>query len=291
LRLRKLILILICVLALALAAAYFLIPPKIGAATPKVSTPSSDSAFTFVVFGDSRPGNEKMDVLQQIIREVNLLNPKFALHTGDIVFGSNDPNVLEGQYRKFWEVASKLKMPLHIAGGNHEIGGSRANEAEMKRQLGEPQLYYSFTYGNSYFAALDSEIIGQTSKITGAQLAWLTSDLQKNNGKAHKFVFVHRPLFPVDGHIGDSLDEYPADRAKLIAVLKKYKVDAVFSGHEHLYNKSVTNGITEYITGGAGAPIYPSLLGTGSFYHYLVVKVNGKDVKVSVVKPHLAAKR
>ncbi|MDO8587812.1 MAG: metallophosphoesterase [Armatimonadota bacterium] len=262
--------------------------PRAGVTDQKDRSPSggvNGESFSFAVFGDSRPGSQNLEVLKQIVSELNALGPRFVLHTGDFVGGSKNSAVVEQQYEKFRGVVKDLKAPLHLAIGNHEIVGSRENEALFKRLLNKPRLYYSFSYGNCYFAVLDSEVPGETSRITGSQLAWLEEDLRKNANVTHKFVVVHRPFFPVDGHIGQSLDEYPEDRAKLIALLKRFKVDAVFSGHEHLYNKSVTDGLTEYITGGGGAPLYPSLLGTGSFHHYLLVNVNGKQVSVSVIKP------
>jgi 3',5'-cyclic AMP phosphodiesterase CpdA len=265
-----------CILALILVLAV----------TSANARPAAAGArFTFAVLGDNRPGNENMDILRRIVGELNVLRPRFAMHTGDIVYGSDDPAELQKQIQGFAAIVGKLHMPLYIAAGNHEIGNTKTNEALIKRLLGRDSLYYSINYGNSYFAVLDSEIPGQTSKITGEQLKWLARDMEKNRARVHKFVFVHRPLFPVDGHIGDSLDQYPKDRAKLIALLKQYHVDAVFAGHEHLYDKSIVNGITEYITGGAGAPLYPSLKGTGFFFNYLLVTVNGAKVTVDVRQP------
>lgn len=246
---------------------------------------NTNAPFTFAVLGDSRPGDQNMVTLRTIVKELNVLQPRFAVHTGDIVFGSGDTAVLENQFKGYESIVGKLDMPLYVAVGNHEIGNSKTDEGVIKRLLKKNSFYYSLNYGNSYFAILDSEIPGQTSRITGEQLKWLAADLAKNRSAEHKFVFMHRPLFPVDGHIGDSLDEYPNDRANLIALLKEYHVDAVFSGHEHLYNKTVFDGMTEYITGGAGAPLYPSLKGNPLFHHYLMVTVNGPKVTVAVIRP------
>jgi 3',5'-cyclic AMP phosphodiesterase CpdA len=276
-RLRKLVYILALILVLAATTANA-IPAAAGASN--VSAP-----FTFAVLGDSRPGDQNMATLRGIVRELNLLRPRFAVHTGDIIAGSGDTAVLENQFKGYESIVGKLDMPLYVAVGNHEIGSSKPSETVIKRLLKRDRFYYSLSYGNSYFAILDSEIPGQSGKITGEQLRWLEQDLEKNKAAAHKFVFVHRPFFPVDGHIGSSLDQYPQDRAKVTALLKKYRIDAVFSGHEHLYNKSVVNGITEYITGGAGAPLYPSLKGTPLFHHYLLVTVDGARVTVAVIRP------
>ncbi|MDO8682437.1 MAG: metallophosphoesterase [Armatimonadota bacterium] len=245
-----------------------------------------NGAFNFVVFGDNRPLNEtgrQPKVLSRIVKEINLLSPRFSVHVGDSIYGSSDPKMVMKQYMEFAKTA-RLNAPMHLVMGNHEITDS-GSDLLFKRMLKRKNLYYSFTYGASYFAVLDSEAPGQTSKIAGEQLEWLKQDLRANRDKAHRFIFVHQPLFPVGSHRGDSLDRYPKDRRKLIEMLKENRVDAVFAGHEHLYNKSVVEGITEYICGGSGAPMGKSVWGTGKFPHYLLVMVNGADVNVAVIKP------
>jgi 3',5'-cyclic AMP phosphodiesterase CpdA len=249
---------------------------------------ATDGRFTFVVMGDNRPnkaGSPQPKMFRRIVEEVNRLNPKFVIHTGDCILGSGKPEVVEEQWKEYLSVSDMLHRPVYHAVGNHEIDDSRANEELFRRLLHKPNLYYSFTYRDCYFAALDSEVVGETARVSGAQYEWLKNDLEASRDKAHKFLFIHRPLFPVDGHLGRCLDKHPNDRAKLMKLMKTYKVDCIFSGHEHLYNKSVVGGVKEYITGGAGAPLYPSLLGRGMYNHYLLVTVDGDYVDVKVIRP------
>jgi len=59
-------------------------------------------------------------------------------------------------------------FPILPVVGNHDVDNPRSEK--MHRDIftlpGE-EVYYSFTYGNSQFIALDSEISGEESKITG----------------------------------------------------------------------------------------------------------------------------
>jgi len=249
---------------------------------------SNSKPFTFVVLGDSQPAGSHEPipkVFSVIVDEVNALKPAFVVQLGDRIHGMGDTAAMERQFEDYMAVAGRLTMPVYMAVGNHEIDDSRDNEALFRRLLKRPNLYYSFTYGNSCFAVLNTEIVGESARIAGAQFEWLRKDLARNVAKTHRFVFMHRPLFPVDGHIGRCLDKHPNDRARFIALLTANGVKNVFAGHEHLYNKTEIGGLTEYITGGCGAPIYPSIVGTGMYHHYLVVKVAGKKVTVTVVKP------
>jgi hypothetical protein len=105
------------------------------------------------------------------------------------------------------------------------------------------------------------------------------------SGRKHIFVFVHHPLYPEKGnghHYGGSLDKYPKERDRLQSLFVRYKVTAVFEGHEHLYMWKVIDGVTEIITGGGGATLYAGE-GKGGFYHFVLVTVDGDSVKGEVI--------
>ena len=66
-------------------------------------------------------------------------------------------------------------------------------------------------------------------------------------------------------------------------LFKKYKVDAVFSGHEHLYNKQFHDGTTYIITALSGEyPFVPE--DQGGFYHFLKIDVRQNNWTLNVIK-------
>lgn len=244
--------------------------------------------FTFVVFGDNRPASETLplpDAFKQIVAEVRSLHPAFMVTTGDLIYGSaTDQALVQKEYDEALSLVRTVGVPIYFAAGNHEIRGSAANEA-LYRQRVCKDLYYSFDYGTAHFVVLDTDIVGQEHRIMGAQFDALEQDLRRAQGRArHIFVFMHQQPFPVSLHIGSSLDVYPADRDKFQALLEKYHVEALITGHEHLYDDSMRGGVREIIAGGAGAPLCPSSRG-GSFYHYLVITIDGDKTYINVVKP------
>jgi 3',5'-cyclic AMP phosphodiesterase CpdA len=81
--------------------------------------------------------------------------------------------------------------------------------------------------------------------INDIQRTWLDADLARNKNK-NIFVFFHEPAYPTNSKIGESLDTNPADRNALWAILKKYKVTAVFSGHEHINSRRKVDGIYQF---------------------------------------------
>jgi 3',5'-cyclic AMP phosphodiesterase CpdA len=252
--------------------------------TMLIAQESTPKSFRFVVLGDNRPGKDGKvsPVFIKMIDQISKMDPApaFVVHTGDIVSGGKT-EVLRKQFDDFKKAIEPVKMPFYITPGNHEINDSVNNEILFRQTFGSP--YQSFNFENSHFILLSSEIPSETNRIIGNQYNWLQKDLKKNKGVENKFVFIHAPFYPVSVHVGDSMDQYPQDRNQVFDLLKRYKISYIFAGHEHLYNKMKKDGVTQIITGGAGAPLY-TFKSSGGYYHYLVVTVNGDDVKVDVVK-------
>lgn len=240
--------------------------------------------FSFVVLGDSRNGKDVAPVFRIIMKEVNLLSPEFVVHTGDWVGYPSK----EG-WENFLKVMKIGGVPFHLVIGNHEVNKNWKSWYSLYKKMIKKPLYYSFKYENCSFIILccyfeeNGKTVGR--KIDKQQFIWLKKELEKAKESDFIFVFFHEPLYPVDGHVGSSLDRYPEERDKLANLLRKYKDKViVFCGHEHLYNKSVIDGLSQIITGGAGAPPYTSPE-KGGFYHYLYVTVKGKFLQMAVIKP------
>lgn len=70
---------------------------------------------------------------------------------------------------------------------------------------------------------------------------WLEQNLQANS-KPIVFIFGHEPPFPQSRHIGDSLDQHPANRDRFYQLLETHDVTAMFNGHTHYYSKRKGNG-------------------------------------------------
>jgi 3',5'-cyclic AMP phosphodiesterase CpdA len=209
--------------------------------------------------------------------------PAFVVNTGDMIATPGDKN----DWAQFWEMSKPITVPYFLTVGNHDAHPNVPfSEKVYKQEVDLPgnELYYSFAAGNSLFIVLDSFIDGQEKRIMGEQFKWL-EDLLARSEQKHKFVFVHHPLYTVPGkgvHSGVSLDLYPKDRDRLEALFLKSKVDAVFCGHEHFYQRKTVDGITHIITGGGGAPLYGKDE-DGAFNHFIVVTVDNDTVSSEVI--------
>ncbi|HLH53715.1 MAG TPA: metallophosphoesterase [Verrucomicrobiae bacterium] len=249
------------------------------AALPRIP---ADQPFSFVVFGDNRgadPGDPPATFFE-VLDSAGKEHPAFVLDTGDMIYGhSRDEEIVRSEWRAYLRAVGRLSAPIFHAPGNHDIWDQKS--ARIYQELFGP-TYYSFSYGNSLFIALDTETA--RAQIDQAQYDWLRQELRQCT-HSNVFLFFHHPLFPVESGIGTSLDRYPAQRNELHQLFVRYRhiVRAVFAGHEHLYAFKERDGIAYYTSGGAGAPLYtaPEL---GGLHHYLAVHVNGNQAEVELRK-------
>ncbi len=255
------------------------------------TAPEPGAPFSFVAFGDSRSHvSSHMRVVERVRREV----PDFILGTGDMV----DKGQSEADWQKFFDIERELlrENVLFPSLGNHDRQG-RGRTADTYRKYfslpensPNPERYYAFTYGSSRFLILDSN---SYSFALTDQTAWIEEQLQAarlDDRIEHIFVSMHHPPFSVSLHGGHS-----ELREAWTPMFEKYQVDAVFSGHDHVYTRSERNNVHYFVTGGGGAPLYPRKKKSSPIdvqavryfervNHYLRVHVVGRFVEVVAIR-------
>jgi hypothetical protein len=229
--------------------------------------------FRFAVIGDSRDGEE---VYTRFIQSIMKRRPDFIIHLGDMV---PKPNAKE--WRDFFDLSRPITVPFFPVAGNHDLGSTHRGRDIYQEQFLFPKgkTYYSFRAGKSLFVILDSEI--GKGRISGDQLEWFKEIVGSSNSP-FKWVFLHRPLFlPADSFKrGRGMDRYPSERDQLHRLFMKAKVNGVFAGDDHRYDRSEKDGILYIISGGGGAPLH---LFTGGYFHYIWVSVQPDQTEGEVV--------
>jgi 3',5'-cyclic AMP phosphodiesterase CpdA len=238
--------------------------------------------FTFAVTGETRPPAPGMPfprISQTVMAELRLLRPAFVLSTGDLIWGFDDTREeMLSELDSLRELLDKVGVPVFNVPGNHEVQ-SRPLALEVLEQWGH-DLYGSFDVGSYHFVALNTEELDYEGRVTGAQLEWLTADLEANRSAAATFVFMHRPLFSwFQG------DFNPEDVEVLRKLFAEHRVSAVFCAHEHFFYEEEHDSVRYITVGGGGAPAYVQPQG-GGFSHYLLVTVAPGTVDVNVVEPN-----
>ncbi len=199
----------------------------------------------FLVFGDSKGSIHFPDVLKR----ADLLQPDFCITTADLVNrgagkrGKVDYKLLDSMGGWFMR-----KYPMWPTVGNHEEAGGDDGVENFANFFGMEKAMYSFSYGNATFIALPWPKV----KNDSIKLIWLEQELKSAKGK-HIFIYKHRPHYTVGSKSYKDVEGQETATTKLF---DKYKVTAVFSGHDHIYYRTKRNETTYIISAGAGAPIY-----------------------------------
>lgn len=225
--------------------------------------------FSFAFCADLHTKNKKNPVFTEIIKDVNTQKPLFLMLGGDLVDTNN-----AGKFKIVEELTKKINIPYFTIPGNHDTAGG--NYKNYMSYFGLP--YYSFDYGNAHFICLDNSL----SYIYPQQMEWLKKDLETGTAP-NIFVFMHIP--PKDPRSwGHHEMRYQKNTEELMLILKKYKIDCIFTGHIHGFYKEQLKqyGIPLYISGGAGGILVGDPVKHG-FNNYLLITVNKNRFAVEKV--------
>ncbi len=219
---------------------------------------NDESAFAYVVMGDSRTYPKRFKVLAE---KVYAERPNFVLNVGDVV---SDGMKKDEWITEYLDPAAKLmeRVPTYVAIGNHERNASWFYQYSS---YPAPENYYSFDYGNAHFTIIDSNAdLSPESK----QLEWIKKDISSSAAK-WKFVAHHHPPFSSDkddyGNTDFSSSRKGDHRVQsLIPIYEKYGVDVVWCGHIHDYERTwpirdgkvdQDKGVVYIQAGGGGAEL------------------------------------
>ncbi len=154
-----------------------------------------------------------------VIEDINLINPEFVLHTGDLVNeGELEDFLSKRYYTRAQHELAELQVPVYLTSGNHDIGGWDSTpppdgtaRRDWWRFFGWKRLDspppgapdhsqdYSFDYGPVHFIGLEAydnydswryDIYGAES-LTDEQLQWLDQDIASAAGSSARVLFFH----------------------------------------------------------------------------------------------------
>lgn len=237
---------------------------------------SAGNHFGFIVFGDDHAGlifndSAALKTIRRINREDRFkkLPIDFVLVPGDISFRGS-----AWDYKIYNKLRSLIKWPVFSAVGNHDDdkdGGSL-----YKKYAGQAE--YSFADRNSYFIVINNS----GNNMSGEQFARFEEELKKSLAYRHRFVIAHKsPISPYQQSW--YRPELSPWSYRFMKLCEDYKVDMVFSGHEHMFSDHLFGG-TRYVVTGGGGMLTHLPRRDGGFLHYIVVRVYGDYVDYEVRK-------
>lgn len=259
-------------------------------------------AIDFVVVGDSW-GNTP--AAAQIAAVMGAANPEIVLHTGDAVgFGFSEASA---DLEFFQLYGAQIRTtPFYLLVGNHDLnccagvpdpGGLRYQETFYlpTNSVTGTELFYSFDHGDAHFVCLYNPwFLNYVFSNSGPQYLWLTNDLAQT-AKPWKLLFSHLPPAHSGAH---ALKDYNSNAVPdqveffnvIVPVAEQYGVQAIFTSHEHNYERfAPLEGLHQIISGGGGRPPYQMLtqhVASAQFwpsYNCLRVQIAGEVLGVETL--------
>jgi 3',5'-cyclic AMP phosphodiesterase CpdA len=166
-------------------------------------------------------------------------SPQFTLITGDLVDDADSAS-----YALFRRAAGALPHPVYCLPGNHDVGekrfaaappGSVVTPEKLERYRAEAgPTWYRFEAAGRHFFVLTSSLFGSGLADETAQWRWLEQALTGERGQSCYLAF-HHPLYleTPDEPGGTYWNVEPEPRARLLDMLERHSVRAVFTGHVH----------------------------------------------------------
>ena len=268
--------------------------------------------FSFTVTGDSRPADDYLPQPETFLKLLDLMNEEdssFNISVGDIINGgTSDEEITKRQFTDYLNVVEGIYGINFVSPGNHDIFNDTTRkyfrEMILKKTIQDvatsdirfynpgtednlDSFYYYFELNNIYFIILNAFERGSWGEVRSDQIAWLEDLLERLENEV-VFITMHTPPYSVlnpdtitngSKHVAFSSRE---NLEHIWELFKNYKVDGVFSGHEHVYNKELHDGTTYVVSALSGEyPFFPEE--EGGFYHYLRVSIKSDSWMFNVI--------
>lgn len=229
----------------------------LGLISVSIQSPSANAQsdrVIFAVIGDyGLAGQAEADVANL----VKSWNPDFIVTTGDNNYPDGTSEVIDqniGQY--YHEYIFPYKGTYGSGGttkrffpsiGNHDWGVNSGKAFFDYFSIRNQQSFYEFVQGPVHFFILNSnreEPDGVSP--TSPQGKWLKKSLAASTSVFNVVVF-HHPPYSSGRHGSNIYMQWP---------FKEWGADVVLSGHDHIYERLVVNGMPYFVNGIGGAELY-----------------------------------
>ncbi len=263
--------------------------------------------FSFIIIGDAEDYETDFGYSEKLplaLQKAASLEADFAIFTGDIITTAK-PIVADNKQsiEKTKSLLDSYFKKYYLVFGGHDIECGRICidywlktffNQEIKVEE-DRKLFHSFDFGNTHFVLLSSEY-PQNNSIDEKQLIWLENDLA-NCQKTNKIVVSHVPpvtFFEESAEEGHDMSKNSFSQARLLKILKEHQVDLVISGHEHVFDHKIVEGIDFILAGSVGQKARYKNIIKGDIITYIKIdkerillysfKVNGEKVRDIIIK-------
>jgi hypothetical protein len=257
----------------------------------RLRTERDDGTVRVIVAGDAGPLPE---VWRTVATSIHEERPDVLVFVGD--------HVGNGLVDAFWDeqftgpaaelLASTCMLPVP---GNHDIDSPRMWQSWPVRRPGE--RHWTVALGATRLIGLEGK--GDWTP-DGPDAGWLEGTLA-DVAEPFVFVFNHYPPYSSGVHTRTDADGLPVEpevrtaRDVILPICQRHGVRALFSGHDHAYERFMCDGLAAIISAGAGAFLYddygrdrpenPPRPARASGHHYVILDCCDETVMLRALTP------
>lgn len=251
-------------------------PPAVEA-SKAIKLPLKEGSFRFAVMGDTGRGDRgQYEMAAQMAKTHKEFPFELMLMNGDNIYGADGASEMRRKFETPYKPLLDAGVKFQASLGNHD----NPNQRFYKLFNMGGSRFYTFRppkTENIRFFALDSNYVDKE------QLDWLEKELSASQSD-WKIAFFHHPLYSSGRTHGSALET----RAAFEPLFIKHNVSAVFTGHEHFYEriKPQKGGIVHWVSGAGGSLRVgdirqPSELTAKAFdtdYHFIICEIAADEL-------------
>jgi hypothetical protein len=228
-------------LALPLSLALAAVAQNNGTHGPSASLtlPADSDSVKFIAIGDTGTGSRQQHQIAKLMLDYRKVFPfEFVIMVGDNMYGGEKAADFKKKFEDVYRPLLDQGVKFYATLGNHDESNQRFYD--FFNMNGDE--YYRFKRGDVAFYALNSNYLDKR------QIDWIETELARDTSK-WKIAFFHHPPYSSGSKHGSSVDV----RDVLEPLFLRHGVNAVFTGHEHFYERiRPQKGIYYFITGAGG---------------------------------------
>jgi 3',5'-cyclic AMP phosphodiesterase CpdA len=222
-----------------IAAGSLIKPASLFAAEP------AKSAIRFAVLGDWGTGDhDQMGIAGQMLNNHARAPLDLVIAAGDNIYPNGEGRHFIKNFERPFAKLLQDRVNFYAVLGNHDVERGRSDQCQYPLFNMGGKNYYTMKQGDGLveFFMLDS------TDFDAAQTGWLEKALSSSLSR-WKIAILHHPLYSSGNKHGSNMTL----RTRLEPLFIKHNVNAVFSGHDHIYERTKPQqGIQYFVTGAGG---------------------------------------
>jgi 3',5'-cyclic-AMP phosphodiesterase len=256
---------------------------------------SGQKDFSFVFLPDLhlRQDSAVLATFDRVANQLNNLHPDFVITGGDMIYTAK--NVDDKKAKVLFDLMDtefkKLKMPVYLTKGNHEIVGVLAESGIDSLNPYYGNRMYEQRYGKRYktfmrgdwkFFLLDGiKIVNRVRNygegVDPEQMEWIKKELQTTDKKTPIVITIHPPFISPEALLVSKGPVISKNLEEVLNLFKGYNLKIALFGHNHTYLNVYLHGI-HYIEGGSAS------YGTPPFdFGFLFIKVRNNVENIEFI--------